>query len=153
MKILAKNKRARADYDIVDTYDTGIVLQWHEVKAIKLDHVSIKEAIIRFKWQELFVLNMQVPLYSKTHPNLAPDYLTTQARKLLLNKRELVKIWTKVHKTWLTVVPLMIYEAKNRRIKLQIGVGKMMRKVEKKQVLKERDQKRQMNRAIKNMGL
>lgn len=47
----------------------------------------------------------------------------------------------------------MIYEAKNRRIKLQIGVGKMMRKVEKKQVLKERDQKRQMNRAIKNMGL
>ena len=153
MKILAKNRRAKADYEIVQTYDAGIVLQWHEVKAIKMDHSSIKEAIIKFKWTELYILNMRIPLYSKTHPDSVPWYKETAERKLLLNKLELNRIYSKVNKTWMTIVPLILFEAKNRRIKLTIGVGKLRRKVEKKQVIKDRDTGRQMDRQIKNLGL
>lgn len=153
MRVLAKNRRAKADYEIVQTYDAWLVLQWHEVKAIKMDHSSIKEAIIRFKENELYVMNMRIPLYSKTHPDSVPWYKETKERKLLLNKLELNRIYTKVNKTWMTVVPILLFETKNRRIKLTIGVGKLRRKVEKKQVIKDRDQGRQMDRQIKNLGL
>ena len=67
MKILAKNKRAQFDYDIEQTWDAGIVLQWHEVKACKLDHCTITEAIIRIdeKTKSLKIINMNIPLYSQ----------------------------------------------------------------------------------------
>lgn len=153
MKVLAKNKRAYADYEFTDTYDAGIVLQWHEVKACKLDHVSIKEAVARFDWTELILANMQIPLYSKTHPNLAPWYVAKRSRKLLLTARELTNIFTKVNKTWMTVVPLELYEDKHRRVKLKVWVGKLKKKHEKKQAIKDRDTARQMDKSIKQLGL
>lgn len=153
MKVLAKNKRAYADYEIIDTYEAGLMLLWHETKACKLDHISIKESIARFDGRELFLMNMQIPLYSKAHPTSAPNYDPKRARKLLLTNRELTNIFTKVNKTWYTVVPLEIYEDKYRRIKLKIWVWKLMRKYEKKQVLKDKDTARQMDKSIKELKL
>ena len=151
MRILAKHKRAHLDYDIQQTYDAGIVLQWHEVKACKMDHCNITDALIRFdeKTRQLMVVNMDIPLYSKTQHSLVPWYIPKHPRVLLLKIREITKIVASTKKTGLMIVPIQLYEAGNRRIKLQFWLGKTRRNIEKKQILKEKDQERQMRKEIK----
>lgn len=152
MRILAKNKKATFDYDIEQTRDAGIVLAWHEVKACKMDHCTITEAIIRLddKTKTLQILNMDIPLYSKTQHNLAPGYLPKHPRNLLLNAREITRIASQIKQWWgIVVIPLEVFEASNRRIKLKIWLAKRRRKVEKKQILKEKDTDRQMRREIR----
>lgn len=151
MRILAKHKRAYLDYDIQQIYDAGIVLQGHEVKACKMDHCNISNAIIRLdeKPKTLVVVGMDIPLYSKTQPALVPGYIAKWPRTLLLTAREITKIVASTAKTGLMIIPIQLYEAKNRRIKLQFGLGKTRRKVEKKQILKEKDQERQMRKEIR----
>ena len=153
MKIIAKNKRAYFDYDIDQTREAGIILQWHEVKACKLDHCTITEAIIKLdeKNKILTLINMDIPLYTKTQHNLAPGYLPKRPRWLLLNRQELTRIYATLKQWWwYTLIPLELFEAKNRRIKMKIGLGKLRRKVEKKQILKEKDTDRMMRREMRD---
>lgn len=151
MKSISKNKRAYHDYEIDKDYDVGIVLQWHEVKSIKQSHVNIKDAFVRIEDKELYLLNMDVPLYEKTAHVLVPGYQPKGKRKLLITKKELTKISALTDKPGNVVIPLEIYVDKNNRIKLKIGVAKLMRKVEKKQVLKDKDIKRDMDREMKHL--
>ena len=152
MKIIAKNKRGYFDYDIEQTWDAGIILQWHEVKACKMDHCTITEALIRLddKTKILNIINMDIPLYSKTQHNLASGYIPKRSRGLLLNQKELTRIYASM-KQWngMTLIPLELFEATNRRLKIKIWLGKIRRKVEKKQILKEKDIDRQMRKDIK----
>ena len=152
MKIIAKNKRAYFDYDIEQTREAGLILLWHEVKACKLDHCTITEAIIRLDLKErnLTLVNMDIPLYSKTQHTFAPGYLPKRPRWLLLNQKELTRIYSKLKQgNGMVVIPLEVFEANNRRLKLKIGIGKIRRKVEKKQILKERDTNKMMRKEIK----
>lgn len=152
MRIIAKNKRAYFDYDIDQTREAGLILQWHEVKACKLDHCTITEAIIKIdeKNKILNITNMDIPLYSKTQHNLAPWYIPKRPRWLLLNQKELTRIYASLKQGWgYTIIPLDLFETKNRRLKLKIGLAKLRRKVEKKQILKEKDTERQMRREIR----
>lgn len=151
MKSISKNKRAYHDYEIDKDYDVGMVLKWHEVKSIKQSHVNIKDAFIRIEDKELRILNMDIPLYEKTAHVLVPGYQPKGKRKLLITKKELTKISALTDKPGNTVIPLEIYIDKNNRIKIKIGVAKLMRKVEKKQVLKDKDIKRDMDREIKHL--
>lgn len=150
MKILAKNKRAYFDYDIEQTYDAGLVLLWHEVKACKMDHCTITEWIIRYdeKQRSLLLINMDIPLYSKTQQSLVPGYIPKHPRQLLLNQREITRLVASTKKTGLTIVPLELFEASNRRIKIKIGLAKLRKKIEKKQILKEKD----IEKAIRRNG-
>ena len=151
MRILARNKRASFDYDIEQKFEAGIVLLWHEVKACKMDHCTITEGIIRYdeKERSLFLINMDIPLYSKTHPILASGYVPKHPRKLLLKQREITRLVTSTKKSGLVIIPLQLFEAKNRRIKLTIWLAKLRKKVEKKQILKEKDVDKQMRREIR----
>lgn len=152
MKVLAKNKRAYFDYDINQTREAGLILSWHEVKACKLDHCTITEAIIRLdeKKRSLTVINMDIPLYSKTSYVLAPWYVPKRPRWLLLNHKELTKIYSSLKQGWgYTIIPLELFEANNRRLKLKIWLAKLRRKVEKKQILKEKDTERQMRKEMR----
>lgn len=152
MKIIAKNKRAYFDYDIEQIREAGLILQWHEVKACKLDHCTITEAIIRLDQTErsLTLINMDIPLYSKTQHALAPGYLPKRPRWLLLNHTELTRIYAKLKQgNGMVLIPLELFEAKNRRLKIKIGLGKIRRKIEKKQILKERDTDKMMRKEIK----
>ncbi len=151
MKSITKNKAAYHDHQIDKTYDVGIVLKWHEVKAIKMSHVNIKDAIVQLTDKELWIINMDVPLYARTAPVLAPWYQPKWRRKLLITKLELRKIASAFDKSGTILIPLEVYISKRGLIKLTIGVGKLMRKVEKKQILKEKDMKRQMDRDIKSL--
>ncbi len=151
MKLITKNKAAYSDYEILDTYTVGIVLLWHEVKSVKWSHVNIKDAIVLYLGQDLVINNMDIPLYENTSPKIAWNYQAKGRRILLLNKTERAKIAAKTTKTWLAIVPLEVFIALNWRIKLKIGIGKLLRKVEKKQILKEKDIKREMDREMKNI--
>lgn len=148
MNILAKNKRAYFDYNIEQSYDAGLVLQWHEVKACKMDHCTITEGIIRYdeKKRSFMLINMDIPLYSKTQQSLVPGYIPKHPRQLLLTQREITRLVASTKKTGLTLIPLELFEASNRRIKIKIGLAKLRKKVEKKQILKERDIDSQMRR-------
>ena len=94
---------------------------------------------------------MDVPLYEKTSPLLVPGYEPKGKRKLLITKKELAKISSALDKSGTVVIPLEVFINKKGLIKIKIGVAKLMRKVEKKQVLKERDIKTQMDREIKRL--
>lgn len=151
MKIISKNKRAYHDYVFEKDYEVWIILKWHEVKAIKMSQVNINDAIVRIDNKELRIIGMDIPLYKKTSPMLVGGYQPKWRRKLLINKKELAKISAMTDKSGYTIIPLEIYINIRRLIKLKIWVGKLMRKVEKKQILKEKDIKKQMDRDIKWM--
>ena len=151
MKLISKNRRAYSDYQIDKEYEVWIILKWHEVKSIKASHVNIKDSIVRLDNKELWIHNMDVPLYEKTSHALVPGYLPKGKRKLLITKKELTKISAALDKSGTVIIPLEIFINKRSLIKLKIGVAKLMRKVEKKQVLKEKDIKRQMDREIKHL--
>ncbi len=149
MKIISKNRIAYHDYSFEKKYEVGIVLLWHEVKSVKIWQINIKDAIVRIQNKELWIKNMDIPLYKKTSPILAPGYQAKRDRKLLINKRELAKISALTDQAWNVIIPLKIYINDKWLIKLEIGIGKLMRKIEKKQILKEKDIKRDMDREMK----
>lgn len=149
MKIISKNRIAYHDYSFEKKYEVGIVLLWHEVKSVKMWQVNIRDAIVRIQNKELWIKNMDIPLYKKTSPILAPGYQAKRDRKLLINKRELAKISALTDQAWNVIIPLKIYINDKWLIKLEIGIGKLMRKIEKKQILKEKDIKRDMDREMK----
>ncbi|MCX6824736.1 MAG: SsrA-binding protein SmpB [candidate division SR1 bacterium] len=151
MKLISKNKHAYHDYQIDKEYEVGIILKGHEVKSIKASHVNIKDSIIRLEHKELWINNMDVPLYEKTSHLLVPGYLPKGKRKILITKKELAKISSALDKSGTTIIPLEIYLNKRGLIKIKIGVGKTLRKVEKKQILKEKDIDRQMKREMKHL--
>ncbi len=151
MKVITKNKWAFHDYVIEKEYEAGLVLQWCEVKSIKASQVNIKDSIVRLDDKELWIVGMDVPLYQKTSYALVPGYQPKGRRKLLVNKKELAKISAALDVSGTVLLPLELFLTKNWRIKVKLGVARLMRKVEKKQILKEKDIKRQMDRDIKSM--
>ena len=151
MRSITKNKHAWHDYTIEKEFTCGIVLQGHEVKSIKTSNVNIKDALVRIDKGEIWIVNMDVPLYGKTSPLLAPSYEAKGKRKLLMNKKELAKISASLDKSGIVLIPLEVFVTKRGLIKITVWLGKLMRKVEKKQVLKEKDIDRQMQRDIKGM--
>ena len=86
MKLITKNRHAYHDYSFDKEYDVGIILRWHEVKSIKWSHVNIKDSIIRMDNKELWIVNMDVPLYDKTSLTNRWWYVATEKRKLLITK-------------------------------------------------------------------
>ncbi len=151
MKLISKNRHAYHDYQIDKDYEVWIILKWHEVKSIKASHVNIKDSIVRLNNKELRINNMDVPLYEKTSYALIGGYEPKGKRKLLVTKKELAKIASALDKSWTVIIPLEIFINKRGLIKLKIWIGKVLKKIEKKQVLKERDIKKQMDREIKHL--
>ena len=151
MKVITRNKEAFHDYAIEKEYEAGLVLQWCEVKSIKTSHVNIKDSIVRLENKELWIVGMDVPLYEKTSYDLVPGYQAKGRRKVLVNKKELAKISAALDVSGTVLLPLEIFVTNRGRIKIKLGIARLMRKVEKKQILKEKDIKRQMDREIKGM--
>lgn len=150
MKLITKNKRAFLDYEIIETFEAWIVLKWYEVKSIKSSKVNIKDAIVKIIKNEIFITNMDIPLYEKTSHIIAPWYEQKWTRKLLLKKKEIARLREKTQKTWLTIKPLEIFLTNRWLIKVKIWLGKLRRKIEKKQIIKEREISREANRELRN---
>lgn len=144
--VLARNKKAFHDYFIEDKYEAGIELVGTEVKSIKAGKVSIKESFVRIIKDEVFIMNMHVTPYEFGNIHNLPE---TRVRKLLLNKREIVKIASKIKEQGYTIMPLSIY-TKQRLVKIEIGLAKGKKLYDKRESLKRKDQERDMKKVQKN---
>lgn len=145
MKLLANNKKAFHDYFIEEKYEAGLELMGSEVKSIKAGKVSIKEAFISDRKGEMFVYGMHVTTYKEGYDKIDP----TRTRKLLLHKKEINKLIGKKTQAGYTVVPLKIYE-RDGLVKLELALAKGKKQYDKRETIKAKDDKRKMDRALKN---
>ncbi len=146
MKTFALNKRAKFDYEILETFEAGLVLKGHEVKSIKTGHISLKGSYVTIKDGEAYLLNALISPYQPK--NTPEDYEPTRSRKLLLHKKELKYLLGKGKMKGLTLVPIRVYNKKGK-IKLEFGIGRGKRKIDKRELIKKREDKRKIERAIK----
>ena len=142
------NRKARFSYEILDTYTSGIVLTGTEIKSIRASKASIAESFCEFNKQgELFVINMTVQEYDYgNHFNHKPK----AERKLLLNKKELRKLEKEVKNTGLTIVPLKLFINDKGFAKLQIALAKGKKLFDNRDTIKDRENKRNLDRIKKN---
>ena len=141
-----KNRKARFEYEILDRFTAGIVLRGTEIKAIREGQASIAEAFCEFSNNELFVINMTVQEYSHaTHYNHNPK----SERKLLLNRSELKKLEKQVKNTGLTIIPLLLFTNDNGLAKIEIALCRGKKQYDKRESLKDKDNKRDLSRIKK----
>lgn len=148
VKMIALNKSASFEYFIEDRYEAGIVLEGSEVKSIREGRASLSESFCEIRGGEIFLKNMHIALYDKSGAFSTRD--SRRERKLLLNRMEISKIVGKVNERGYTLVPLKIY-FKDALIKVEVALCKGKHTYDKKRALAERDQKRALDRAIKEM--
>jgi len=141
--INVQNKRARFDYEIAETFTAGLVLKGSEIKSIRDGKVSIAEGFCYISKDEAFIKNMNISEYSHGgYDNHEPN----RERKLLLNKREIVKIQKKIGEKGMALVPLKLFIDDNGRAKINIGLGKGKKTYDKRESLKKRDDQLRINR-------
>ena len=146
MQIYAENRRVYHDYQILETLEAGLVLSGQEVKAIKSGKASLVGAYVKLLHDKPVLLGAKIaPYQSKNAP---PDYDSERIRALLMHRREIQRLIGKAQERRLTIVPIKLYNKKDR-IKLEIGLAKSRRKYEKREKIREREEKRKMERALK----
>lgn len=140
MEIL--NRKARYDYAIEDSYEAGIVLTGTEIKSVREGKVNIKDSYAIIKNNEVYLLGSHISSYDEGNRF---NHDETRTRKLLLHKKEILKLREKIEKEGYTLVPLKLYFAKNKA-KILLGVAKGKKNYNKKESIKERDIKRENER-------
>lgn len=141
MNFITINKRANFDYEIKEKYEAGLVLLGHEVKSVKTGHINLKGSYVTVKQNdkkklpELYLISAHISLYK--HAGMIKDYNPTRPRKLLLKKKEIQHLIGKKQEQGLTLVPLKIY-TKHGFIKLEFGIGKGKKKVDKREAIKKK---------------
>ena len=146
-RVNIKNRKARFNYELLETFQAGIVLSGTEIKSIRNSKASISESFCEFNEAgELFVVNMQIDPYSHgSHFNHQPK----AARKLLLQKRELRKLRKAVETSGLTIIPLNLYINDRGLAKLKIALAKGKKQYDKRETIKERESRRNLARVKK----
>ena len=140
------NRKAKHDYFIEDIYEAGIVLTGTEIKSVRAGNANIKDSYGVIKNNEIFLLNMFISQY--TEGNIF-NHDETRTRKLLLHKKEIKKISEKVNTQGLTLIPLKLY-FKNNILKVELGICRGKKNYDKREALKEKDIKRNINKQLKN---
>lgn len=147
MSTFATNPRARFDYHVLETFEAGLVLAGHEVKAIKNGRMSLRGSYVTIKNEETWLINA---LISPFQPKNTPEnYEPTRSRKLLLHKKEIKGLIGKTRQKGLTLVPLRIY-TKHNKIKLEFALGQGKRKIDKREKIKKREADRKIERVLRD---
>ncbi len=142
---LARNRKARHDYHILDRMEAGLMLLGTEVKAARMGKVQLKDSHVEFRNGEAFLVGAHISPYS--HGNLA-NHLPERDRKLLMKRRELDRLHGKAQGKGMTIVPLEVYR-KGNRIKVEIALAQGKKQYDKRQVEKEREMDREAREAVK----
>lgn len=142
-----KNKRASFDYEFIETYTAGIVLTGTEIKSIREGKASLVDTFCIFEKNELWARNMYIAEYFYGSYN---NHVARRDRKLLLNKKELKKIQRLVKETGYTIIPTRIFLNDRGLAKMNIAVARGKKQYDKRQSLREKDDKRDMDRAMKH---
>src|SRR5690625_816112 len=147
-KPLAQNRKASHDYFIEDTFEAGLVLKGTEIKSIRAGKVNLNDAHVRIMNGEAYVINMHIAPYEQGNRF---NHDPTRSRKLLLHRSEIDKLFGLVQQRGYTIVPLRLY-IKGGFAKLLIGLGRGKKLYDKREDLKQKQMKRDIDRAIKEMG-
>ena len=146
-KVNIKNKRAEFEYTLVDTFTAGIVLTGTEIKSIRNGKASLVDTYCYFVNGELWVKNMHIAQYTYGSYN---NHVERRERKLLLNKKELRHLESDAKTPGYTIVPTLLYIDENGRAKLNIALAKGKKEYDKRQTLKDKEDRREMDRAYKS---
>jgi SsrA-binding protein len=143
-KVVTTNRKARHDYEILDTYEAGLVLTGSEIKSIRAGHVNLREGFIQPRGDELWLLNVHIASYEQAgtfgHDPRRP-------RKLLLHRREIDRIMSQIQEKGLTVIPTMMYLTRGLA-KVEIALARGKKKYDKRSALRQRDSERQIQRTL-----
>lgn len=144
-RVIATNRRARHEYDILETVEAGLVLRGTEVKALRAAQVTFKDAYATIRNEEAWLVGCHISPYSHgTDANHDPE----RDRKLLLHRREIVRLVGKVAERGLTLVPLRLY-FKGGRVKAEIGLARGRKLHDKRSAIREREVRREMDKAAR----
>lgn len=144
-KLVVSNKRARFDYHIIETFEAGIVLTGPEIKSVRDGGVSLAQSFVSSLNDEVYLVGAHINPYAF---DTAKEYDATRKRKLLLHREEIEKISSRIATKGYTCVPLQIY-LKNGRAKIEIALAKGKNAPDKRESIKERESKREIDRAVK----
>ncbi len=147
-KVIARNRRARHDYHILDTLEAGVVLTGTEVKSLRAGRASLTDGFAELRDGELWLMGVHIPEYTLgTWTNHEPR----RPRKLLLHRREIDRLASQTSEQGLTIVPLALYFA-GGRVKVELALGRGKRAYDKRQDLARRDAAREVERALRRRG-
>ncbi len=147
MTVLAINKKAGFDYEFLEKYEAGIVLTGQEVKSVRQGQASLAGSfVVLDRKGEAFLTNAQIPPFKFAGP--LPSYDSRRSRKLLLRQKELNYLIGKLKQSGLTLIPISLY-TKNSKIKLEFTLARGKKKSDKRRVIKEREVKKDIDRALK----
>jgi SsrA-binding protein len=149
MSVLAENKKAYFNYRILEKFEAGISLIGQEVKSIKTRGLNLAGSYVIVRNGEAFWVGAKISPYQPK--NAPPDYNPERSRKLLLKKSELKELIGKANQRGLTLLPLKVYTTKGK-IKLDFGVGKGLKKADKRELIKKRETQREINKELKSRG-
>ncbi len=147
MKIIADNRKARHDYFVLETIEAGIALTGTEVKSARLGRVNLQDAYASFSQGELYVQHLHISPYEQGNRMNVDPY---RRRKLLLHRKELDALVGRMRERGMTVVPLRMYFTERGLCKLELGICRGKKLYDKREDLKTRDAKREMERALKS---
>jgi SsrA-binding protein len=147
-RVVAENRKARHDYEILDTLECGIALGGSEVKSLRAGRMSLDEAYGRVEGDEAWLIGADIPEYEKANQL---NHVPKRRRKLLLHRREIKKFAGQAHDKGLTLVPLKLY-FKNGRVKLLLGIGRGRKAHDKREKLKAASARRDIEIALRGRG-
>lgn len=143
------NRKAAFEYELLTYFEAGIMLTGTEVKSIRAGEANIKEAFCFIKDNEVFIRDMHISVYKfGSYANHEP----LRVRKLLLKKQEIKKMFRSVNEKGCTIVPFKIYESERGYIKIQVAIGRGKKSYDKRQTIKNRENKRDLDRIKKQHG-
>jgi len=145
IKIINDNKKARFDFEIIETFEAGLVLTGSEVKSLRQNQCTLKDSYVAFRGHEAYLQNVHIPIYLASSYN---NHVPERARKLLLNVNELDKIQTAITEKALTCVTLKMYWKKGIA-KVEIGIARGKKKGDKRQAVKGREADREIQRSLR----
>lgn len=146
MSVIAINKKANHDYQILEKFEAGLVLNGQEVKSIKTKSVSLAGTYISLQDNEFFWIGANIPAYQPE--NASSNYNPERKRKLLLKKIEIRHLIGKTKQKGLTLIPLKVYTKKGK-IKIEFGIAKGLKKTDKREKLKKQDSEMDVRRILK----
>ncbi|MFF3379745.1 SsrA-binding protein SmpB [Streptomyces sp. NPDC002680] len=143
-KLIAQNKKARHDYAIIDTYEAGLVLTGTEVKSLRQGRASLVDGFVQLDGHEAWLHNVHVPEYSQ---GTWTNHSARRKRKLLLHRAEIEKLESKSQESGHAIVPLALY-FKDGRAKIEIALARGKKEYDKRQTLREKQDRRETDRAV-----
>jgi SsrA-binding protein len=148
-KLVATNRKARHDYFIDETYEAGIALTGTEIKSVRAGRVNLRDSYVQVKNGELWLIDTHIAPYKQAGRG---SHEPKRPRKLLMHRREISRLQSRVQEKGYTLVPLCLYFKDNKWAKVEIALARGKKLYDKRQAIRERDAQREMERALARRG-